>query len=33
LSEHEFRLNMLKTVFYGTCKKCGAGHQSTESAP
>ncbi|MDR0377124.1 MAG: transcriptional repressor [Spirochaetaceae bacterium] len=22
LSSHDFHLNMLKTVFYGTCKKC-----------
>ncbi|MDR3129956.1 MAG: transcriptional repressor [Treponema sp.] len=25
LSKHEFRLDTLKTVFYGTCKKCAAG--------
>jgi Fur family ferric uptake transcriptional regulator len=24
-SKHEFRVNMLKTVFYGTCGKCTAG--------
>jgi Fur family ferric uptake transcriptional regulator len=22
LSRHQFQINMLKTVFYGTCKKC-----------
>jgi Fur family ferric uptake transcriptional regulator len=25
LSKHDFQINMLKTVFYGTCKKCLAG--------
>ncbi|MDR2629478.1 MAG: transcriptional repressor [Spirochaetaceae bacterium] len=25
LREHDFQINMLKTVFYGTCKKCRAG--------
>ena len=25
LINHDFQINMLKTVFYGTCKKCLAG--------
>jgi Fur family ferric uptake transcriptional regulator len=25
LKRHDFKLNMLKTVFYGTCKQCLAG--------
>jgi Fur family ferric uptake transcriptional regulator len=25
LIRHDFQINMLKTVFYGTCKKCLAG--------
>jgi Fur family ferric uptake transcriptional regulator len=25
LKRHDFQINMLKTVFYGTCKKCRAG--------
>jgi Fur family ferric uptake transcriptional regulator len=26
LRRHNFQINMLKTVFYGTCKKCLAGN-------
>ncbi|MDR2149244.1 MAG: transcriptional repressor [Spirochaetaceae bacterium] len=25
LTNHDFQINMLKTVFYGTCKKCLSG--------
>jgi Fur family ferric uptake transcriptional regulator len=25
LRRHKFQIDLLKTVFYGTCKRCGAG--------
>jgi Fur family ferric uptake transcriptional regulator len=28
---HHFHLNMLKTVFYGTCEKCRAGARAKEA--
>ena len=28
---HRFQINMLKTVFYGTCKKCRTGAQVKEA--
>jgi Fur family ferric uptake transcriptional regulator len=30
-NKHDFQINMLKTVFYGTCKKCLAGVCGTGS--
>jgi Fur family ferric uptake transcriptional regulator len=30
LKKHHFQINMLKTVFYGTCKKCLAGSPAAE---
>jgi Fur family ferric uptake transcriptional regulator len=31
LRRHHFRINMLQTVFYGTCKKCLAGARPVEA--
>jgi Fur family ferric uptake transcriptional regulator len=31
LHSHHFQINMLKTVFYGTCKKCRAGEPVKEA--
>ncbi|MDR1956832.1 MAG: transcriptional repressor [Treponema sp.] len=33
LSTHDFQINLLKTVFYGTCKKCLAAGQAQERLP
>ena len=31
VDRHHFQMNMLKTVFYGTCKKCLAGSPGMEA--
>jgi Fur family ferric uptake transcriptional regulator len=33
LIDHNFQINMLKTVFYGTCKECLVRGQAPENSP